>query len=210
MLIFECNSKEDITKCISIIKQGGVVVFPTDTVYGIGCDPYNEEAIERIFRIKKRSKTKPLPILTHNVESVKKIINLDKIGSKLAKAFWPGQLTIIGRLIDDNIPKIVTGGKESLGVRIPNNLCTLELLKGCDFLLGTSANISNTDSSVSAQQILESDLKGYDAILIGDNSILKRNVLSSTIVDITQNSIEILREGPIKSEDIYEIISRPK
>jgi tRNA A37 threonylcarbamoyladenosine synthetase subunit TsaC/SUA5/YrdC len=57
---------------------------------------------------------------------------------------------------------------------------------------------------------LESDLKGYDAILIGDNSIMKRNVLSSTLVDITQNSLEILREGPIKSEDIYEIISRPK
>ena len=210
MLIFECNSKEDITKCISIIKQGGVVVFPTDTVYGIGCDPYNEEAIERIFRIKRRSKTKPLPILTHNIKSVKKIIKLDKIGSKLAKAFWPGQLTIIGHLIDDNIPKNVNGGKKSLGVRIPNNLCTLELLKGCNFLLGTSANMSNKVSNVSAQQILESDLKGYDAILIGDNNILKRNVLSSTIVDITENSLQIIREGPVKSEDIYEIISSPK
>jgi L-threonylcarbamoyladenylate synthase len=210
LLIFECNNKKDITTCISIIKQGAVVVFPTDTVYGIGCDPYNEEAVERIFRIKKRSKTKPFPVLTHNIKSVKKIIKLDKIGSKLAKAFWPGQLTIIGHLIDDNIPKIVNGGKKSLGVRIPNNLCTLELLKGCNFLLGTSANISNTDSNVTAQQILESDLKGYDAILIGDNNILKRNVLSSTIVDITENSLQIIREGPVKSEDIYEIISRPK
>ena len=209
-MIFECNNKKDITTCISIIKQGGVLVFPTDTVYGIGCDPYNEEAIERIFRIKKRSKTKPLPILTHNIKSVKKIIKLDKFGRKLAKAFWPGQLTIIGHLIDDNIPKIVTGGKKSLGVRIPNNLCTLELLKGCNFLLGTSANVSNKVSNVSAQQILESDLKGYDAILIGDNYILKRNVLSSTIVDITENSLQIIREGPVKSEDIYEIISRPK
>lgn len=210
MLILECNNKKDITTCISIIKQGAVVVFPTDTVYGIGCDPYNEEAIERIFRIKRRSKTKPLPILTHNIKSVKKIIKLDKIGSKLAKAFWPGQLTIIGHLIDDNIPKTVTGGKKSLGVRIPNNSCTLELLKGCNFLLGTSANMSNKVSNVSAQQILESDLKGYDAILIGDNNILKRNVLSSTIVDITENSLQIIREGPVKSEDIYEIISRPK
>lgn len=210
MLILECNNKKDITTCISIIKQGAVVVFPTDTVYGIGCDPYNEEAIERIFRIKRRSKTKPLPILTHNIKSVKKIIKLDKIGSKLAKAFWPGQLTIIGHLIDDNIPKIVTGGKKSVGVRIPNNSCTLELLKGCNFLLGTSANMSNKVSNVSAQQILESDLKGYDAILIGDNNILKRNVLSSTIVDITENSLQIIREGPVKSEDIYEIISSPK
>lgn len=210
MLILECNNKKDITTCISIIKQGAVVVFPTDTVYGIGCDPYNEEAIERIFRIKRRSKTKPLPILTHNIKSVKKIIKLDKIGSKLAKAFWPGQLTIIGHLIDGNIPKIVTGGKKSLGVRIPNNLCTLELLKGCNFLLGTSANMSNKVSNVSAQQILESDLKGYDAILIGDSNTLKRNVLSSTIVDITENSLQIIREGPVKSEDIYEIISRPK
>lgn len=208
MLILDCTEKNDLDKGISIIKQGGILIFPTDTVYGIGCDPYNEQAVKKIYKIKKRDQMKPLPLLTYNIHLVRKLINLGKIGERLAEVFWPGKLTIIGDLIDDNIPKMITGGKKSLGIRIPNNNCILKILRSCDFIVGTSANISNREACISSQQILDSDLKGYDALLVNDDKLLNNNLTGSTIIDITRNSMEIIREGSIKTKDIYEILNR--
>lgn len=208
MLILDCKKEKDLVKGISIIKQGGILVFPTDTIYGIGCDPYNEQAVKNIFKVKKRDQGKPLPILTHNIELVMKLINLGKKGNKLAKSFWPGPLTIVGELIDDNIPKILTAGKKSLAVRIPNNTCILKILKSCDFIVGTSANISNENACISAQEILASGLKGYDGILINQDKILNNNLTASTIIDVTQNSVFTIREGSIKKKDIDEILNR--
>lgn len=208
MLILDCNEEDDLDKGISIIKQGGILIFPTDTVYGIGCDPYNEQAVKKIYKIKKRNQKKPLPLLTYNIHLVRKLINLGKTGERLAEVFWPGKLTIIGDLIDGNIPKIITSDKKSLGVRIPNNTCILKILKSCGLIVGTSANISNRGACISSQQILASDLKGYDALLVSDDKLLNNNLAGSTIVDITQNSMEIIREGSIKTKDIYEILNR--
>jgi L-threonylcarbamoyladenylate synthase len=208
MLILNCNKNEDVAKGISIIKQGGILIFPTDTVYGIGCNPYNEMAVKKIFNIKKRNQSKPLPILTYNIDLVRKLINLGITGDRLAKSFWPGQLTVIGDLIDNNIPKIITGGKKSLGIRIPNNMCILKILESCNFIVGTSANISGRNVCITGQQVLASDLKDYDALLIDNDNLLNINPIGSTIIDITQNSIKIIREGSIKAEDIYEIMSR--
>ncbi|MDR4510587.1 MAG: threonylcarbamoyl-AMP synthase [Nitrososphaeraceae archaeon] len=208
MLILDCKKEKDLVKAISIIKEGGILIFPTDTIYGIGCDPYNEQAVKNIFKVKKREQGKPLPILTHNIELAKKLINLGEKGNKLAESFWPGPLTIVGELIDYNLPKIVTSGKKSLAVRIPNNTCILKILKDCDFIVGTSANISNENACISAQQVLASDLKEYDALLISQDKILNNNLTASTIIDVTQNSIFTIREGRIKNKDIYQILNR--
>ncbi|HET7644517.1 MAG TPA: L-threonylcarbamoyladenylate synthase, partial [Nitrososphaeraceae archaeon] len=204
--------KYHIMKCGELIRNGGIIVFPTDTIYGLGCDPYNNTAVKRIFQIKKRPKDKPLPLLTSNIKSVEKIISLNNIGRKLAEHFWPGPLTIIGRLIDNNISKVITAGKQTLGMRIPNNTDTLNLLNYCNVLSGTSANISNENSNSTATEVMNSKLVGYDAILIGEDSKLSNpfSFKGSTIVDITSDDIQIIRQGVIKSETIYEILKQYK
>jgi L-threonylcarbamoyladenylate synthase len=212
MLKLNCKNNKDLIQCKELVKNGGIIVYPTDTIYGLGCDPYNKAALEKIFKIKKRLMDKPLPILTSNISHVEKIISLDVIGRKLADNFWPGPLTIIGNLIDDKIPEILTSGKKTAGIRIPNNRNTLNLLNYCKFLVGTSANISNEISCSTAKEVMNSKLDGYDAILIGDDNTPK-NTLSfkgSTIIDISTPNIQIIREGVIKSETIYEILNHFK
>ena len=208
MLILDCKNEAHLIKCKEIIKNGGIIVYPTDTIYGLGCDPYNKKAVERIFKIKKRLMDKPLPILTFNIRYVKKIISLGIIGKKVADYFWPGPLTIIGTLIDNKIPEILTAGKKTVGIRIPNNIDTLNLLKYCIFLVGTSANISNENSCITAKEVMNSKLEGYDAILIGDDNKPKNpfSFKGSTIIDISTDNPQIIRQGVIKSETIYKIL----
>jgi L-threonylcarbamoyladenylate synthase len=212
MLVFDSKNKDHIIKCIEIIRNGGIIVFPTDTIYGLGCDPYNDRAVEKIFQIKKRTKDKPLPLLAFDIKSAEKIISLNNIGKKLAQHFWPGPLTIVGKLIDKNISKSITAGKPKIGLRIPNNTDTLNLLNNCKVLSGTSANISNDNSNSTALEIMNSKLIGYDAILIGDDKEPKNPFFSkgSTIVDITSDDIQIIRQGAINSETIYEILKHYK
>jgi L-threonylcarbamoyladenylate synthase len=212
MLVFDAKNKDHIIKCSELIKNGGIIVFPTDTIYGLGCDPYNNRAVKKIYQIKKRTKDKPLPLLTSDIKSAEKIISLNDIGRKLAEHFWPGPLTIVGKLIDNNISKAITAGKQTIGIRIPNNTDTLNLLNYCNVLSGTSANISNDNSNSTAIEVMNSKLGGYDAILIGDDSEPRNPFFSkgSTIIDITSNDIRIIRQGVIKSETIYEILKHYK
>ncbi|MBL7018069.1 MAG: Sua5/YciO/YrdC/YwlC family protein, partial [Nitrosopumilus sp.] len=101
--------KEGIEKASRIISDGGIVVFPTDTVYGIGCDPYNKKSVQKIYEIKSRSIVKSLPVLTYSKETAKKIAHFDKITEKIADKFWPGALTMILKIKDKKI-------KESLNL----------------------------------------------------------------------------------------------
>lgn len=208
MIIFDGKKEEDLIKCKAIIDNGGLIVYPTDTIYGLGCDPYNKKSVEKIFRIKKRLLNKALPILAADIRHVEKIMFLDDRGRKLADSFWPGPLTIIGGLKDNDIPKLITAGRQTVGMRIPNNIETLNLLKYCNFLVGTSANISNENSCIYAEDVLKSPLVGYDALVIGDDDKPKEpfSVKGSTIVDISTSNLKIVREGVIKSETIYEIL----
>lgn len=208
MIIFDGKKEEDLIKCKAIIDNGGLIVYPTDTIYGLGCDPYNKKSVEKIFRIKKRLLNKALPILAADIRHVEKIMFLDDRGRKLADSFWPGPLTIIGILKDNDIPKLITAGRQTVGMRIPNNIETLNLLKYCNFLVGTSANISNENSCIYAEDVLKSPLVGYDALVIGDDDKPKEpfSVKGSTIVDISTSNLKIVREGVIKSETIYEIL----
>ena len=167
-------------------------MYPTDTIYGLGCDPYNKKSVEKIFRLKNRLMEKALPILTCDINHVEKIMILDVNGRKLADYFWPGPLTIIGNLKDNNIPKIITAGKQTIGMRIPNNIETLNLLKYCNFLVGTSANISNEKSCLYAKEVMKSQLVGYDAILIGDDNKPNNHfsLKGSTIVDVSTSNLK--------------------
>jgi L-threonylcarbamoyladenylate synthase len=202
--VFDCHKDIEIFQCASLVKSGGVIVYPTDTIYGIGCNPYNDKSVERIFKIKGRNKNNPLPILASNIQDIEKIVSLGKIGKLLARTYWPGALTIISPIIDENISTKVTSGKMSIGVRIPNNKCILSLLRHCKYLVGTSANKSGENPSKNPYEIISSPLHGFDALL--DGGTVEGGV-ESTIVDLTDFTPKIIRERAITSQEIYKVLA---
>jgi len=204
-LILDCCKDVDVCKCASLVASGGVIVYPTDTTYGIGCNPYNDNSVERIFKIKGRSEKKPLPILASSIEDIEQVVLLSKTGKLLASKYWPGALTIISPLKDKNISSKITAGKIGIGVRIPNNKCILSLLKHCKYLVGTSANKSGEKPSKSFSEVLSSSLRGFDALLDGG---IVENGVESTIIDLTESANpQIIREGAINSKEIYTVLA---
>ena len=128
-MIVKCDQNGiDITK--KSLNNNGVIIFPTDTVYGIGCNPYSTKAVERIYQIKQRDETKPLPILGYSKDELSKIVFFDEKSSKLADKFWPGELTLV-LMIKDKKLKETMNLSNKIAVRVPNNKCVLSLLKEC-------------------------------------------------------------------------------
>jgi L-threonylcarbamoyladenylate synthase len=201
--IFKC-SEDAIASCALVVNSGGVVVYPTDTIYGIGCDPYNDLAVKRIFTIKGRSEKKPLPVLTYSIQDAERIVSLGKTGRMLAERYWPGALTIVAPIIDRRISPQAMAGSSSLAVRIPANKCVLLLLSHCRYLIGTSANLSGHKVLKSAQEVVNSGLEGYDALL--DGGTVEKGV-ESTIVSV-EDKPKILREGAIKSREILHFVGQ--
>jgi L-threonylcarbamoyladenylate synthase len=199
--IFKC-SEDAVATCALVVKNGGVVVYPTDTIYGIGCDPYNDLAVKRIFILKGRNEKKPLPILTYSMQDAERIVSLGRTGRTLAERYWPGALTIVAPIIDRRISPRIMAGSPSLGVRVPANNCVLMLLSHCIYLVGTSANLSGERALKSAQEVLDSQLDGYDALL--DGGTVEKGI-ESTIVSV-EGKPKILREGAIKSREILHLV----
>ncbi len=203
--IVKCDQSEDLEYISELISNGSIIVFPTDTIYGIGCNPFKKEAVEKVYAIKKRDKNKALPILVSTIEDAKKLIKLNNIGEKLVEKFWPGGLTIVGRIKDDiTLPQIITSNTNTLAVRMPNHKCTLKLLKLCKYLVGTSANISNCKPLTSSSDIINSKLEGFDILIDGDITTIG---VESTIVDISNGNAKVLRIGAIPVDRIYEVIN---
>ena len=192
----ECN-EEGIKKTSQIIKEGGIVVFPTDTVYGIGCNPYNEKAVKKIYEIKSREKIKALPVLAYSIDIVKKIVVIDKFTENILQKNWPGPLTLILELKDQELKKSLNL-QNKIAVRIPDSDCTLKLLEKCELVVGTSANISGNASYTDPNNCIK-NIKNYDLFLNGGTITSKGE---STIIEIKNEAIKIIREGVLKMEDI--------
>ena len=188
---------EGIKKADEIIENGGVVIFPTDTVYGIGCNPYNANAVKKIYEIKSREKIKSLPVLASSIQIVKEISIIDEFTEKIIKKYWPGPLTLILKLKDKNLKKSLNL-EDKIAVRIPNSECTLKLLNKCNLLVGTSANISGDSSFTDPQECMK-NVKNYDVFVDGGTITSKGE---STIIEIENEKIHIIREGALKKEDI--------
>ncbi len=198
VIVMKVNCDNDgIKKVVEIFKNGGVIVFPTDTVYGIGCDPYNENAVKKIYEIKSRDKIKSLPVLAYSIDIVKQIVMMDKLTEKIVEKYWPGPLTLILKLKDQKLKKSLNL-EEKIAIRIPNSECTLKLLKECNLLVGTSANVSGDSSFTDPQKCIE-NLKNYDAFVDGGTITSKGE---STIIEIENEKIHVIREGALKKEDI--------
>ena len=195
-MIVPCD-QNGISLAATTIKNGGLVVFPTDTVYGLGCDPRNVKAIEAIFRIKKRNESKQLPILVYSKDEVSKIAVFDDISNKIADKFWPGQLTLVLKLKDNEI-KSAMNMNDKVAVRVPNHPCVLALLKECKLIVGTSANFSGHPAFSDSKKVQE-NFSGYDVFL--DAGTIS-NSTSSTIVEVKDGTWKILRQGKITKEEI--------
>jgi L-threonylcarbamoyladenylate synthase len=195
-VIVACD-QNGINLAATTIKNGGLVVFPTDTVYGLGCDPRNAKAVESIFRIKKRKESKELPVLGYSKEEISKIAVFDEMSSKIADKFWPGQVTLVLKLKDNEIKKAMSL-EDKIAVRVPNHPCALSLLKECKLIVGTSANFSGLPAFSDSKKVQE-NFSGYDVFLDGGTI---SNSTSSTIVEVKEGVLEIVRQGSITKEEI--------
>lgn len=196
-MILQCN-QGGIKDAYDSIKKGEIIVFPTDTVYGIGCDPYNDDAVSKIYKVKGRQKMKYLPVLAYSKNDVKNIAFFDDISEKIADKFWPGPVTLLLQVKDEKIAKSL-GLDGKIAVRVPNHSCALALLEKCRLLVGTSANFSGQSSFDDSKDIIEK-FSGYDILLDG-GKILDSG--ESTIVEVVGNELKIVREGKIKLEDLF-------
>ena len=194
-----CND-EDIQKAVSAIADGAIIIFPTDTVYGLGCNPYNHDAVLSLYEIKKREKTKPLPVIGYSKEELEKIVEFNPLERKIAEKFWPGAITLILKVKDREIQKSLSLG-EKIAVRVPNNKCIVVLLKEWKMLVATSANISGTEPFSDPKECNE-NLTGYDLFM--DGGIIPSKG-ESTIIEVENNNVKILRKGSISEEMIEEL-----
>ena len=195
---------EDIKVAGEVLKQGGIVAFPTDTVYGLGAVFDDEKAVRKIFAAKGREEKKPLSILVADIVQVELLSEIKsgemaQKAERLMKKFWPGALTLIFQK-KPGIPDAVTAGGETIGIRMPDMELTRELIRAAGKpLAAPSANTSGKRSSVSAREVLE-DLDGkIDMVIDGGTCPVG---VASTVVDMTGETPVILREGVITAEMI--------
>ncbi len=195
-----------IAECGEIIKRGGLVAFPTETVYGLGGDALNEESSGRIYAAKGRPSDNPLIVHICEIPALEKIArDIPEEAYILAEKFWPGPLTMILKS-SGSVPLKTTGGLDTVAVRMPSDKVALEFIKASGgFIAAPSANISGRPSPTKACYVLE-DMDGrIDAVIDGgDNAI----GLESTIIDLTDGSMQVLRPGYITNEKLGEALGR--
>ena len=200
------NSK--ISEAAQIIKNGGLVVFPTETVYGIGADGLNPNAVEKIFTAKGRKQDNPLILLVSSEEMLEQIVeDITEVEAKLMKAFWPGPLTIVFKR-KFCVPNIVTGGLDTVGVRLTSGEIARELIEIVGSpITAPSANISGKPSGTKVEDIFEELKDKVDCIIDGGNSQVG---LESTVVRVIDGIPNILRPGKITPEQIKEVVGNVK
>ena len=184
--------QDSIAKAARIVARGGLVVYPTDTVYGLGADPFNERAVQRIFAAKGRS-AKPVPVLCSSLQKAAELVELGARGFEMAREHWPGALTLVAPL-KKQLPQVLTQGNGNLGVRVPAHSGCLKLISACGgWLTGTSANLSGQPSARTAKSAAIQLGDSVDLILDGGLIIGKE----STVALVVGDEVTILRSGPI-------------
>ncbi|HBX69372.1 MAG TPA: threonylcarbamoyl-AMP synthase [Chloroflexi bacterium] len=199
--IISAERSNAIHHALDVLQNGGLVAFPTDTVYGLAAPVYNVESIERLYVVKGRNSTKAIAVLLGSVEDLDKVtVDLCPNAIEVAARFWPGPLTLIVPRHPD-LPEILAP-LPTIGVRIPDHPVALALLQAAGPLAVTSANLSGGENTMTAQQVL--DQLGGRIHLILDGGRTPGGV-PSTVVDCTSPEPQVLRQGPISLEDIQEI-----
>lgn len=190
------------------IKRGALIIYPTDTVYGIAASIESEEALKHLYEAKTRSFSSPLIALVDSVERISMIAEIGdrkEMIERLSQVFWPGGLTIILKA-KDCVPKIMISGGDTVGVRIPNHEIALQIIRAAGGILATtSANISGEATPNSFEGLSEKIKEKADIVIDGGVCPIGE---ASTILDFTKESIQILRMGAISKEEIEAVIGK--
>lgn len=194
-----------LEEAVNIIKEGRLVVFPTETVYGLGANGLDEKAAEKIFAAKGRPQDNPLILHVYSIDQIKDLVeDIPDIAKVCIEKFWPGPLTILFKK-SNKVPEIITAGLDTVAIRMPENKIALELIRLSNTpIAAPSANISGRPSPTSAKHVIE-DLSGKVDMIIdgGDTGI----GLESTVLDLSGDIPMILRPGGVTEEDLRKIIS---
>jgi L-threonylcarbamoyladenylate synthase len=195
--------EKQIKLAIAILKKGGVVAFPTDTVYGLAANPLNEQAVDRIYKAKKRPRNLPLPLLLAEKSDLLKVASVvPEIAWQLAERFLPGGLTLVLRK-SSWVPATVTAGGDTIAVRVPKHPVPISLIRGLgNPIVGTSANISGRSSPVTAEEVRQQLGDAVDLIIDGGRC---PGGTESTVLDVSGKVPTLVREGAIPRSELEKV-----
>lgn len=190
-----------VTEAARVIKKGGIIAFPTETIYGLGVDARNETAVRRIYEIKNRPAHKPILILIPSQGQLGQFVTeIPPVAEKLMKVYWPGALTIVFPA-KPTTSSILRGGGQTIGIRIPPHAATLALLRECDCpLTAPSANLADGKNPLTAQDVLDQLGDRIDLILDAGPSLTS---VPSTVIDVTKKPPQIIRSGAVSVADEF-------
>ena len=189
---------EILERAQQVLDGGGLVAFPTDTVYGLGAEVLNREAVARLYRVKGRTEEKAIPVLAAGGEALQMVAKpLPAMAERLAERFWPGPLTLVVWRLPELPPEV--SPYDTVAVRVPDHELALALLEASGPLAVTSANRTGAPSSLSAIDVLATLGGAFDLLLDGGQA---PGGMPSTVVDCTQDEPYVLRAGPISADDI--------
>lgn len=198
------NLHTGLLKAADLIRAGGMVAYPTESFYGLAVNAADEEAIQRLFAIKKRRSDHPVLILIHSIEVLDRCVaSIPEIAHKLIRQFWPGGLTLVFKA-GSNLSPLLSACTGKIGIRLSSHPVATALVKAVGIpITGTSANISGQPACVNAVEVLHSLGKGVDLILNGGAT---KGAPGSTILDITVTPPKILRQGIVGREQLSAFI----
>ena len=198
--VISATHPEAIALACEVIRSGGLIAFPTDTLYGLGCDPHLPTAIQKIYAAKGRSASKAIPVLISRADQLESLVSgLPEQSTRLMERWWPGALTLVLPKNPDLPPDLTP--YPGLAVRMPDHPVALSLLDQTGPLAVTSANLSDHENPQDAQGVL-AQLDGVVDLILDGGSLLGGQ--ASTIIDCMASEPKLLREGPIPFSEILE------
>jgi L-threonylcarbamoyladenylate synthase len=190
--------REAVAEAVRVVRSGGIVALPTDTVYGLGCDPSSDVAVGRLFEVKNRQ-AKPVPLLCADLGVAERLVDLNAVARRLALIHWPGALTIVAPTkAGSGLSPLLGQGSRYLGVRVPDSEVCVAIAGGAGgSITGTSANLSGRPSCRTAAQVAES-LGGRVQLIVDGGELQGKE---STVVRVSGGSVEVLREGSVSVQE---------
>lgn len=193
--------ENQMNEICDVIQKGGIVAFPTETVYGVGIHFNDEEALDRLMEAKNRDYSKAITLMVADKKDISQYAYISPQAQKMIDQFMPGMITLIFKK-KESVRDSMTNGKSTIGIRIPDSEFVLSLLKKVGPMLVTSANLSQHSNTTSTQEVLNQLDGRIDLVVDGKTS----DNIASTVVDVSQDEIKILRAGKITEEQIEEAI----
>ena len=202
--VLSADSDEALARAVEVLARGGLVAFPTDTVYGVGAHGLDPQAILRLYYAKQRPRSKPIALLIADEEQLNHVVQaVPPKAARLAARFWPGPLTLVFPK-HARVPDVLTAGGDAVAVRMPDHPVTLRLIRMLGApLAASSANRSGHPDPVTAEEVVRELGEEVDLVLDGGRC---PGGVPSTVVDLTVDPPVVLRVGPISEEDIARVL----